>query len=98
MDVNQNDNDTGTSCEGVKSGRCSVEVQHRPGRQYATDPKSYETSKSRKGQRGRNKVKWSKEELKVVWECYLRSKIIAPDGYIEVVMDLWNGRDVNVRS
>ena len=75
----------------------AVADQRRPGCQYDSDPMSNET-KTKTGLQGRNKIKWSKEELKVVWECYLRSKIIAPDAYIDCVMDMWNGRDVNLRS
>ena len=99
-------NEAGTSCEGLSSGRCSVEVQRRPGPNHATDPKS-ETSKIKKnknrkeGGRGKNKQPWSKEERLIVWECYLRS--VYQGGrenkdYIKRLMEMWNGRDISVRS
>ena len=47
--------------------------------------------------RGRNKQPWSQEECKVLWECYVRSGGSGSDGYIKRLVDMWDGRDVNVR-
>lgn len=55
--------------------------------------------KSRKeGGRGKNKEKWTREERLVLWECYVRSGKRETLGYIERVMNMWNGRDISVRS
>ena len=74
---------TGTSCEGARSGRCSVEEQRRPGRNHDTDPnlgknttKEKQYLKGKSGLRGKNKEKWTKEELLVMWECHLRSEMM----------------------
>ena len=47
--------------------------------------------------RGRNKQPWTQEECKVLWECYVRSGGSGSDGYIKRLVDMWDGRDVNVR-
>ena len=95
------DASAGTLCEGARSDRCSVEVQRRPCQYKATDPKLDDNKPRKKinaSGRGKNKSKWTKEERKILWECYIRSRIISPDGYIKSVMEMWNGRDVSVRS
>ena len=56
-------------------------------------------NKSRKeGGRGKVKQVWSKEERLVLWECYIRSGGRVCNGYIKRVMNMWNGRDLSVRS
>ena len=47
--------------------------------------------------RGRNKQPWTQEECKVLWECYVRSGGSGSDGYIKRLVDMWDGRDVNLR-
>ena len=47
--------------------------------------------------RGRNKQPWTQEECKVLWECYVRSGGSGSDGYIKRLVEMWDGRDVNVR-
>ena len=47
--------------------------------------------------RGHNKQPWSQEECKVLWECYVRSGGSGSDGYIKRLVEMWDGRDVNVR-
>ena len=43
MNTEQNNdvNDTGTLCEGVSSGRCTVDEQRRPNRHHVTARKSW---------------------------------------------------------
>ena len=101
---------TGTLCEGDRqSGRDPVEVQRRPGRYPETDPNLENTGKDcikgRRGDngggRGKNKRKWEREELLLVWERHVRSELMGgrEDGkYISNVMDIWNGKDVSVRN
>ena len=50
------------------------------------------------GNRGKKKVKWSDGERKVLWECYVRSGRKRSDGYIRKVREMWDGRDLSVRS
>ena len=47
--------------------------------------------------RGRIKQPWTQEECKVLWECYVRSGGSGSDGYIKRLVEMWDGRDVNVR-
>lgn len=54
--------------------------------------------RNEKTNRGKIKQKWTKEERVVLWECYVRSGGRGCLGYIGRVMDMWNGRDVGVRS
>jgi len=54
--------------------------------------------KRRKVGRGMNKQKWTKEERVVLWECYVRS---GGRGCLRVykrIMEMWDGRDVGIRS
>ena len=39
--------------------------------------------------RGMNKRKWTKEERLILWECFVRSKMVAPEGYIRSPVSLW---------
>ena len=48
--------------------------------------------------RGMRKCKWSREERLVLWECYVRSKITAPSGYIKALADLWETNGCGERS
>ena len=50
------------------------------------------------GQRGRNKVSWSKEERVTLWECYIRSGWKQSKGYMKRLKEIWDGRDVSVRK
>jgi len=52
----------------------------------------------KEGGRGLNKQKWTKEERVVLWECYVRSGGRGCLGYIKRVMEMWDGRDVGIRS
>ena len=52
----------------------------------------------KKGGRGSKNKKWSKEERCVLWECYVRSGGDKVKGYRDSVMEMWNGRDLNVRT
>ena len=55
--------------------------------------------RSRKeGGKGRGGQKWSDEERRVAWECHIRSGGRKVAGYAEKVMEMWNGRDLSVRS
>ena len=72
------------------------------------DGSSKEEPKGRKGWKGERrgkmgrtglfKCKWSQLERKVLWECYARSGGRRADGYIQKVKDMWDGRDLSVRS
>ena len=68
-------NGTGTNSEGVAPGRYSVEWQRRPGRHPVT-------AKQRKI------LVWSKEDNKVLFECYIRGE---PErrGYRKRLLFLW---------
>ena len=52
----------------------------------------------KQSERGKWKQKWTKEERVVLWECYVRSGGRGCLGYINRVMEMWNGRDVGIRS
>jgi len=52
----------------------------------------------KEGGRGLNKQKWTKGERVVLWECYVRSGGRGCLGYIKRVMEMWDGRDVGIRS
>lgn len=48
--------------------------------------------------KGKGKVPWSRRERQVLWECYIRSGKRECEGYIKRLKDMWDGRDVSVRS
>ena len=48
--------------------------------------------------RGKGKVPWTREERRVLWECYIRSGKRGCEGYIKRLKDMWDGRDISVRS
>ena len=95
---NNTDKGIGTSCESLMSGRCFVEEQREPGRNLDTDPP---IKIGKEGGRGKNKRPWTKAEREVIWEFYYRS-IVNGDrqnkNYIRSVMDMWNGRDIDIRT
>ena len=47
---------------------------------------------------GKNKAKWTKEERRVVWECYVRSGGRGSHGYIKRLMEFWEESALNKRS
>ena len=47
--------------------------------------------KRRKDRRGKTKVPWSREERRVLWECYVRSGKRDSMGNIQRVKDSWDG-------
>ena len=51
-----------------------------------------------KSGRGKKKMSWSKEERKVLWECYLRSGGRRSKGYMKRLQEIWDGRDISVRK
>ena len=102
---------TGTTCgEGVQPGRCSTAQQGGPGRHHATaessgsvvgarEGRGVKSKKSRKeGRRGRFKEKWTDEERRVLWECFVRSGGKKSGGYIKKLKDMWDGKDLSVRG
>ena len=64
---------------------------------YSSKPIKRVASRKEGSLRGRNKQPWSQEECKVLWECYVRSGGSGSDGYIKRLVEMWDGRDVNVR-
>jgi len=44
------------------------------------------------------KNKWSQLGRRVLWECFVRSGGQRSDGYIQKVKNMWDGRDLSVRS
>ena len=50
------------------------------------------------GRRGKVKGKWTDEERKVLWECFVRSGGKRSGGYIKKVKEMWDGRDLSVRG
>ena len=50
------------------------------------------------GNRGKKKEKWSDGERRVLWECYVRSGRKRSQGYIRKVKEMWDGRDLSVRT
>ena len=79
---------SGTSIsEAVQPGRCPTGEQGRPGRHHDTASGSgreeediqktgvtTKKGKTRKeGKRGKYKEKWTDEERRVLWECFVRS-------------------------
>ena len=75
-------NGTGACSQGVASGRCPVDQQHRPGRHPAT------------GEQRQKRLGWSKEDNKRLFECYIRSE---PErkGYRKRLLNLWKARNIN---
>lgn len=47
---------------------------------------------------GKAKAKWTKEERRVVWECFVRSGGRGNHGYIKRLMEFWEVKAVNKRS
>ena len=83
IEFHSNDvNDTRAFSEGVASGRCPVDQQHRPGRHPATD------------EQRQKRLGWTKEDNKRLFECYARSK---PErrGYRKRLLDLWKAYNTN---
>ena len=52
----------------------------------------------KEGGRSRKKQAWTKEERCVVWECFIRSGGVGVEGYRDRIFEMWNGRDLGVRS
>ena len=75
-------NETRAFSEGVASGRCPVDQQHRPGRHPAT------------AELRQRRLGWTKEDNKRLFECYARSK---PErrGYRKRLLDLWKAYNTN---
>lgn len=48
--------------------------------------------------RGMKKSKWTREERLVLWECFVRSKKVSPNGYIKTLVELWETNGLGVRS
>ena len=48
--------------------------------------------------RGKNKVAWSKDERRVLWECFVRSGGARHGGYMNSVKRLWDERGLTVRD
>ena len=73
---------TGACSEGVASGRCPVDQQHRPSRHPATT------------EQRQKRLGWSKGDNKRLFECYIRSK---PEsrGYRKRLLDLWKPHNIN---
>ena len=73
---------TGACSEGVASSRCPVDQQRRPGRHPAT------------AEQRQKRLRWSKEDNKRLFECYIRSK---PErrGYRKRLLALWKARNIN---
>ena len=77
--------------EGVVHGRDSVGQQALLGRQSATVIEGNEVREKRSGsefRRGKTKDNWPKDENRVVWECYLRSKPLER-GYRKRMHQIW---------
>ena len=107
-------NGDGTSCEIPTHGRCAIGEQDRPGHYHATaeqhqhhqEPKTITTKVclfAKKGKAtgkatGKHKDAWTREERKVLWECYVRSGGSKKKGYIKAVKDMWDGKDMSIRS
>jgi len=55
------------------------------------------TKKRWKGEKrtGKVKDKWSHQERRILWECYVRSGAKRSGGYIKKVKEMWDGRDLN---
>ena len=55
--------------------------------------------KTRKeGRRGKFKERWTVEERRVLWECFVRSGGKRSGGYIKRLKEMWDGRDLSVRG
>ena len=55
----------------------------------------------KEGGRGKNKRPLTKAEREVPWECYRRCIVngkIENKNYIKSVMDMWNGKDIGIRT
>jgi len=52
----------------------------------------------RGGLRGKVKAKWTKEERRVLWECFVRSGGKKGDGYIKEMKALWDERGLSERG
>ena len=83
IEVYSNDvNRIGANSEGVASGRCPVEQQHRPGRLLAT------------AERQLKSLAWSKEDNKRLFKCYIRDET-EKRGYRKRLLDLWKTHNSN---
>ncbi|CAH3144893.1 unnamed protein product [Porites lobata] len=83
IEVYSNDvNRIGANSEGVASGRCPVEQQHRPGRLLAT------------AERQLKSLAWSKEDNKRLFKCYIRGET-EKRGYRKRLLDLWKTHNTN---
>ena len=78
-------NGAGSVSEGLSSGRCSVEQQHRPGRNHATAVIT--------------RMKWTKEVNVAVMECFYLSKPFTEEGkpirgYRQRMHRIWKEREL----
>ena len=85
INVENNDvNETGTTSEGLLSGRCPVEQQRGPGRHITAEA---------------TRLKWTKEINVVIMECFYLSKSFSEDrkpqrGHRQRMHRIWKERGV----
>ena len=84
-DLENGVNGAGSVSEGLSSGRCSVEQQHRPGRNHATAVIT--------------RMKWTKEVNVAVMECFYLSKPFTEEGkpirgYRQRMHRIWKEREL----
>ena len=83
-----------TSDSGVSELPNNESTDNRDGGRGLTNKQGGKGKK--KGGRGR--IKWTKEERCVLWECFIRSGGAEVKGYRDDIVEMWNGRDLSVRT
>ena len=68
-------NETGTECESLSPGRCSMVQQHGPGRDQVTATMT-------------RRSKWTQEDNRMVMKCYYES-VPSKNGYRKRMLQLW---------
>ena len=67
-------------------------------RQSSTLGVSLKNPGEEKDKKTKGKHSWSHEERLWLWECFERSGEVKSGGYLKKVKDMWDGKDLSVRS
>ena len=84
------------SVEGREGGEKRLSGNLRDAGNNGLTGKKGKTRKE--GRRGKFKERWTVEERRVLWECFVRSGGKRSGGYIKRLKEMWDGRDLSVRG
>ena len=96
--IKDDDSGSGSGGGGISSGGSSSTGDGASGGRKGSDEGNIGGRKKRYERTGKVKEKWSEEERKMLWECFVESGEVMSGGYIKKVKGLWDERGLSVRS